>query len=215
MTIADRIQMLRKAKGISQEELADRIGVSRQAVSKWESEQCSPDLEKVILLSDYFEVTTDYLLKGIEAEPDSDNKNDQDAGIYTAVATAINFIGLVAAVLIWVEEQTAGAVAAGFILFAVGCMIYALGQIIGENKAEARKRFFLINVWILLLMPITCAFNIAEGIIGRHWWTFSPFPQIRTMQSFVWVALCWLCYIGCCVTADLVILKRYGKRQKE
>ena len=66
MTIADRIQSLRKAKGISQEELADKIGVSRQAVSKWESEQSSPDLEKVILLSDYFEVTTDFLLKGIE-----------------------------------------------------------------------------------------------------------------------------------------------------
>ena len=68
MTIADRIQSLRKAKGISQEELADKIGVSRQAVSKWESEQSSPDLEKVILLSDYFEVTTDFLLKGIRSE---------------------------------------------------------------------------------------------------------------------------------------------------
>lgn len=48
MTIADRIQSLRKAKGISQEELANKIGVSRQAVSKWESEQSSPDLEKII-----------------------------------------------------------------------------------------------------------------------------------------------------------------------
>ena len=42
MTIADRIQNLRKTKGISQEELADNIGVSRQAVSKWESEQSTP-----------------------------------------------------------------------------------------------------------------------------------------------------------------------------
>ena len=53
MTMADRIQALRKAKGISQEELADKIGVSRQAISKWESEQSSPDLEKIILLSDF------------------------------------------------------------------------------------------------------------------------------------------------------------------
>ncbi len=66
MNISDRIQNLRKAKGISQEELADRIGVSRQAVSKWESEQSTPDIDKVILLSEYFETTTDYLLKGIE-----------------------------------------------------------------------------------------------------------------------------------------------------
>ena len=66
MNIADRIQYLRKQKGLSQEELADKIGVSRQAVSKWESEQSTPDLEKIIIMSDLFEVTTDYILKGIE-----------------------------------------------------------------------------------------------------------------------------------------------------
>lgn len=54
MNIADRIQKLRKTKGISQEQLADVVGVSRQAVSKWESGQSIPDLEKVILMSDYF-----------------------------------------------------------------------------------------------------------------------------------------------------------------
>lgn len=46
MNLADRIQSLRKAKGISQEELAEHVGVSRQAVSKWESGQSAPDLEK-------------------------------------------------------------------------------------------------------------------------------------------------------------------------
>ena len=60
MTIADRIQSLRKSKGMSQEELADRIGVSRQAVSKWESEQATPDLEKVVIMSDIFEVIKNF-----------------------------------------------------------------------------------------------------------------------------------------------------------
>ena len=78
MTIADRIQSLRKAKGVSQEELADRIGVSRQAVSKWESEQSTPDVEKIVLLSNYFEVTTDYILKGIE--PVKQRKTERKAG---------------------------------------------------------------------------------------------------------------------------------------
>ena len=66
MNIADRILYLRKSKGISQEELADKVGVSRQAVSKWESEQSMPDVEKIIIMSDYFNVTTDYILKGIK-----------------------------------------------------------------------------------------------------------------------------------------------------
>lgn len=66
MNIADRIKCLRKNKGLSQEELADKVGVSRQAVSKWESEQSTPDIEKIIIMSELFEVTTDYILKGIE-----------------------------------------------------------------------------------------------------------------------------------------------------
>ena len=74
MNIADRIQSLRKQKGMSQIELADAIGVSRQAVSKWESEQAIPDLDKIIAMSEIFGTTTDYLLKGIEpveGDPDA------------------------------------------------------------------------------------------------------------------------------------------------
>ena len=78
MTIADRIQSLRKQKGMSQEELADKIGVSRQAVSKWESEQSTPDLDKVVIMSELFEVTTDYLLKGIEPVAVNDHKTMAD-----------------------------------------------------------------------------------------------------------------------------------------
>ena len=66
MNIADRILRLRKVKGISQEELADQVGVSRQAVSKWESQQSVPELEKAIIMSEYFGVTTDYILKGVD-----------------------------------------------------------------------------------------------------------------------------------------------------
>ena len=63
MILADKIIKLRKKNGWSQEELADRMRVSRQAVSKWEAAQTTPDLEKILLLSRLFGVTTDYLLK--------------------------------------------------------------------------------------------------------------------------------------------------------
>ena len=119
MNIADRIQNLRKNRGISQEELADKIGVSRQAVSKWESEQSSPDIEKIILLSDYFDVTTDYILKGIEPIADVSERK-ADARIYSAVGTVFNFIGIVIAIMIWKEEQTSISVALGIIIMAIG-----------------------------------------------------------------------------------------------
>lgn len=63
MILANKITELRKKAGWSQEELADRLGVSRQAVSKWESAQSVPDLDRVIVMSRLFGVSTDYLLK--------------------------------------------------------------------------------------------------------------------------------------------------------
>lgn len=63
MILADKIIELRKKNGWSQEELADKLGVSRQAVSKWESAQTIPDLGRVLAMADLFSVSTDYLLR--------------------------------------------------------------------------------------------------------------------------------------------------------
>ena len=63
MIFADKIIMLRKKNGWSQEELANEIGVSRQSVSKWEGAQSVPDLNKILRLSKLFGVSTDYLLR--------------------------------------------------------------------------------------------------------------------------------------------------------
>lgn len=71
MILADKIIDLRKKSGLSQEELAEKMGVSRQSVSKWESAQSIPDLNKILALSEIFGVSTDYLLKD---ENDSENK---------------------------------------------------------------------------------------------------------------------------------------------
>ena len=71
MILAEKIAQLRKQKGWSQEELANRLQVSRQAVSKWEGGASIPDLDKILKLSALFEVTTDYLLKDTLEAPDA------------------------------------------------------------------------------------------------------------------------------------------------
>lgn len=68
MILAEKIARLRKAQGWSQEELAARLDVSRQSVSKWESMASMPDLDKVLKMSELFGVSTDYLLKDNAAE---------------------------------------------------------------------------------------------------------------------------------------------------
>lgn len=71
MILADKITALRRQKGWSQEELAHQLDVSRQAVSKWESASAIPDLERILKMSQIFEVSTDYLLKEELEEPDA------------------------------------------------------------------------------------------------------------------------------------------------
>jgi len=62
MSLGEKIQQLRKARGMSQEQLADTLNVSRQAISKWETDQSSPEIEKILALSRVFSVSTDELL---------------------------------------------------------------------------------------------------------------------------------------------------------
>lgn len=68
MDLSEKIIRLRKANNLSQEQLAERLGVSRQSISKWELGQSMPEVENLSLLSDIFNVTVDYLLKPSEVD---------------------------------------------------------------------------------------------------------------------------------------------------
>ena len=75
MILADKIIMLRKKAGWSQEELAEQLNVSRQSVSKWEGAQSIPDMERILKMSRLFGVTTDYLLKDEMEETEFSKEN--------------------------------------------------------------------------------------------------------------------------------------------
>ena len=196
MNLANRIQTLRKTKGISQEELADRLGVSRQAVSKWESEQSSPDLERIILMSEYFDVTTDYLLKGIEA-PQPEHGKLPDARIFSYAGTALNGIGLAVACAVWYEEQHPMALVIGLIFFALGCLLFGIGQCTAEpaGRAAARRGFWMANCWLLLFAPLALVYNVAfTGL-------WAPYPLLSARY---WAyPVFWLVYLGVCLAVTL------------
>ena len=71
MTLGEKLQLLRRAHGLSQEQLAEVLDISRQAISKWENGDSVPDLEKLKAISQYFGVTADYLLFEEQTEPQS------------------------------------------------------------------------------------------------------------------------------------------------
>lgn len=77
MKFNEKLLSLRKAKGLSQEELGMELQVSRQTISKWESGQSYPDFERLVILSDYFNMTLDELVKGVDVQ-DVREKNMTD-----------------------------------------------------------------------------------------------------------------------------------------
>ena len=103
MTFGEKLQALRKAQGLSQEELAQRINVSRQALSKGESGASVPDTENVIALSRLFGVSTDYLL--LDEVKASGQTSPAIAWPkprkYLLAATIVGAVGLVAIRFIW------------------------------------------------------------------------------------------------------------------
>ncbi|HJA33200.1 MAG TPA: helix-turn-helix domain-containing protein [Candidatus Mediterraneibacter merdigallinarum] len=95
MTFGEKIQKLRKEAGLSQEELACQLGVSRQAVSKWERDSGYPETEKIIHMSRLFNVTLDYLLNEENSRRDQDSapsRAEEEKGFYVSLETARGFL---------------------------------------------------------------------------------------------------------------------------
>lgn len=66
MTFGERLYELRKKKNVSQEELAEVLDVSRQSISKWENDKAYPEMTRLLFMSEYFDVSLDYLMRGVE-----------------------------------------------------------------------------------------------------------------------------------------------------
>ncbi len=93
MNFNEKLINLRKSKGLSQEELGAELQVSRQTISKWESCQSYPDFQRLVLLSDYFGLTLDELVKDVDVqEVREKNLNTEKLNsIYNDVGTVKRF----------------------------------------------------------------------------------------------------------------------------
>nr|WP_300912861.1 helix-turn-helix transcriptional regulator [uncultured Acetatifactor sp.] len=127
MILADKVMALRKKNGWSQEELAEKLNISRQSVSKWESGASIPDIDKIIALSGLFGVSTDYLLKdNLEKELPSETDDVYEAEKERAVSLeeANEFMNLV--------KKLAGRIALGAGL----CVLSPIPMIVLSGLAE-------------------------------------------------------------------------------
>lgn len=89
MTLGEKLQKLRRQQGWTQEELAARLNISRQAISKWESDSSIPDTENVIQISKLFQVSTDYLLLDEREHDESASNASQKESAFSKKETRI------------------------------------------------------------------------------------------------------------------------------
>jgi transcriptional regulator with XRE-family HTH domain len=133
MAIGEKIQQLRKMNNLSQEQLAEKLAVSRQSISKWELGESTPDTEKIILLSRIFQVSTDYLLHDdinsdmeIPAVKTNSELLKKQYGLKTLfiITTGIIIIGLLMSIVAQVTWQTIFSVSIGLIIQIIGVIVH-------------------------------------------------------------------------------------------
>lgn len=151
MTFGEKIQLLRKEKSISQEQFAEVMNVSRQAVSKWELNQSYPEVDKIIEVSNYFGVSLDDLMNDEKANPNP-NAVDQALEVQSLKkSSSINFAEIykviiltaLAIALTSIRFFILGDFKVGVILIAVSCVFmvgFFLTRYAGATNSEKNNR---------------------------------------------------------------------------
>ena len=170
MIFADKLIDLRKKSGWSQEELAEKLNVSRQAVSKWEGAQSIPDMARIVQLSELFHVSTDYLLKD-EMEQADGTEIVQDSSAEGPVRT----IGMEEAnAFLKVKEENSRRVAIAVmlcILSPVALILLGGAQSYGLLKwSENAAGGIGLVIMMLMIAPAVGLFVTSAQKISRYVW---------------------------------------------
>lgn len=148
MSLGERLYELRKKKGLSQEEVAEQLNVTRQSVSKWETDESKPDFDKIIPICDLFEITSNELLTGEIIEKEESIKieikdNKKKRAIYISSAIFLYFIAVIWIVILATSYNMNEGIMVGGFLFICGIataiLIYQGIVLSTDNKEKKEK----------------------------------------------------------------------------
>lgn len=227
MILADKIIMLRKKNGWSQEELAQQVHVSRQSVSKWEGAMATPDLEKILLLSQIFGVTTDYLLKDdlgeesyISASEEVTTKSNHyvsmeeaneflsikmQTGKRVALATFLCILSPICLILLGAASETkllpiSEGVASGIGLTVLFLFVAVAVSIFIACDAQTKPYEYLEHE------PIETAYGVSGMVKERK----KAYKDTYTKSNIIGTLICILSIIplvvGCCLSEDEMLI---------
>lgn len=217
MILADKIIHLRKKEGWSQEQLAEKVGVSRQSISKWEGAQSIPDMNKLLILAEIFDVSTDYLLKD-EIEIEERPALQQDTSLSTDTGEELKAVSMEMAQDFLAEnEKSAFRIAFGVML----CILSPVTMILLAGAGEYGKipltedQGGMIGTVVLLLMIVGAvtlfvytgmrnskydfireqSIDTAYGVAGMTKDRKQKYEGTHTKNLIIGIALCVACTI--------------------
>lgn len=204
MTIGNRIAALRREHGYSQEYVAERLGVSRQAVSKWETDQSAPDTYNLISLSELLGASVEYLATGkspIKSDTRTEQAGQGGLTVRQIVGLILIGIGLLSLIL-------------GLFLTSILLMLAAYFVATGIICLMVRRNLVLILGWalyIITLVPISMITGVSLLAIfaGQFWFDFF---NVRFASLFVPIMWIWLlALVGVTIVR---IVRCVGKHKK-
>ncbi len=194
-TIGSRISALRKEHGFSQEYVAEKLDVSRQAVSKWEQDLCAPDTYNLIALAELFSVTVEYIAVGKEetkSEASAPVPVPKQITVQQILGLIFIAVGLLAALVFLMID---------LVLFLVGIYLVVLGSLCLAIK----KRVVMILCWLHWIVIGACF-----SIFGQN-----PFVVMGfTLSSIITVVFCLCLILLLIFTFRVWIIKRSRKKRK-
>jgi transcriptional regulator with XRE-family HTH domain len=197
MSIGQRISKLRKDLGYSQEYVAERLDVSRQAVSKWETDASAPDTYNLIALAELFDVSVEYIAIGKQSEP-AQPTFPKHASITVRQIVGVVLLGVGLLSLIF-------GVLLSELLIVLSLYLIALGAL----AITIRKNRGFISMWVLLgitciLLMLTARFSIF-GIF---------FPASYAGGISIWLIISYLFWIWLIVAVVVLVSRIIKKHQK-
>ncbi|MDR3289187.1 MAG: helix-turn-helix domain-containing protein [Peptococcaceae bacterium] len=214
MALGEKLLQLRKSKGLSQEQLAMHIAVSRQAVSKWELGETMPDTDNVVQLSKLLGVSTDFLLKDDEADEahTEDNPSNAPMTIINIRQSALSKQGIAGIILaciggiflfmaLWTGFPAALFLSVPLFVCSVVCL-------------TVKKHLLLWLCWMIYLLVYGCYVYLTGmgfGSIFLIWqWRYLPVGRL-TLSLCLYYGLLWGGVALIAVTGRLIYKKRGNK----
>jgi transcriptional regulator with XRE-family HTH domain len=204
MPLSQKIQTLRKERNLTQEALADQLNVSRQALSKWELGVSTPEADKIVQLSEFFNVSTDYLLKETIKENTKTQSTFINPSFSVILPISIELIGLIVLINLFDYYYL------GYIIQILGVVLFEFlssinhlsNQFSKVSLLKSKYIFTIISVWLISLGPIFELINRFDKFI---------FYFIRINLSLYRMFFIYGVYFVFCSITTFILIKFYKK----